>query len=206
MNTLRSLLQDADPLRHETPRLEAERERIWLEILRAAAARQEHGVRRGRPTVVAASAVVMVCVVALGYRAWVGGTTTLLAAVRFEVRLAEAQPVPGLTVARVTDSDQLIYLHPEVVVTNDDIAQTWVVQNSPAEFGVSVQLLPSGADRMRQATKSHVGRPLAVLIDGTVAMAPVVRAPIGDSAVISGRYTQAEAERIAAGIQRPQTR
>lgn len=202
MNTLRSLLQDADPLRHETPRLEAERERVRLEMLRTAAARQEHGVRRGRPTFVAAFAVVMVCVVAVGYRAWVGGTTTLLAAVRFEVRLAEAQPMPGLIVAQVTNSDQLVYLHPEVVVTNDDIAQSWVVRNGPAEFGVAVQFLPSGADRMRQATKTHVGRPVAILVDGSVAMAPVVRGPISESAVISGRYTQAEAERIAHGINR----
>jgi len=41
---------------------------------------------------------------------------------------------------------------------------------------------------------------VAILIDGSVVMAPVVRAPIGDSAVISGKYTRAEAERIADGM------
>jgi preprotein translocase subunit SecD len=41
---------------------------------------------------------------------------------------------------------------------------------------------------------------MAVLIDGAVVMAPVVRSPITDSAVITGNFTQAEAERIADGI------
>jgi len=91
-------------------------------------------------------------------------------------------------------------LHPEIVVSNDDIAQSWVSEDGPSQFRIAVQLLPSGAERMRQATANHVGRPVAILIDGSVVMAPVVRAPIGDSAVISGKYTRAEAERIADGM------
>jgi hypothetical protein len=62
------------------------------------------------------------------------------------------------------------------------------------------QFLPSGAQRIRQATAAHIGRPVAILIDGRVVMAPVVRSPIRDSAMITGRFTQAEAERIADGI------
>jgi preprotein translocase subunit SecD len=53
---------------------------------------------------------------------------------------------------------------------------------------------------MREATADHNGRPLAILIDGTVVAAPVVRGPISTSAVITGRYSDAEAERIVEGI------
>jgi preprotein translocase subunit SecD len=106
-----------------------------------------------------------------------------------------------MVVGQVLDSARVIYLHPEVVVSNEDIAQSWVVQDGPEQFGVSVQFLPAGAERMKQATATHVGRPMAILIDGAVVMAPVVRSPItGDSAVITGKFTQAEAERIADGI------
>jgi preprotein translocase subunit SecD len=91
-------------------------------------------------------------------------------------------------------------LHPEIVVSNEDIAQSWVIQDGPDRFGVSVQFLPGGAERMKQATATHVGRPMAVLIDGAVVMAPVVRSPISDSALITGNFTQSEAERIADGI------
>ena len=76
----------------------------------------------------------------------------------------------------------------------------WVSEDAPNQFGIAVQFLPSGAERMRQATATHVGRPVAILIDGSVVMAPVVRSPIGDSAVISGNYTRSVAERIADGM------
>ena len=200
MSSLRRLLQDADPLRHEPPRLDAERERIRLSIL------QHVGVDRptrhvgARLTLAAAVAMVAIGITAAAYQIWMHGSTPVLAAVRFEVRLAEDQPIPGLVVARHGDSGGVIYLHPEIVVSNDDIAQSWVSEDGPSQFRIAVQLLPSGSERMRQATANHVGRPVAILIDGSVVMAPVVRAPIGDSAVISGKYTRAEAERITDGM------
>jgi hypothetical protein len=199
MNRLTTLLQNADPLHHEVPRLDAERERIRLTMLRTTPVESTSPVR-ARLTLVAALALAAVGVVAVGYQIWLHGSTAVLAAVRFEVRLAEERPIPGLVVGQVVDSGRVIYLHPEILVSNEDIAQSSVVQDGPDQFGVSVQFLPSGAERMKQATATHVGRPVAILIDGSVVMAPVVRSPISDSAVITGHFTQAEAERIADGI------
>jgi preprotein translocase subunit SecD len=142
----------------------------------------------------------VIAVVVLGVLVGSGDRGTLQAAVRFEVRLAETQPVPGLIVARVGNSDRVIYLHPEAIVTNEDIAQSWVTQDDPNRYGVSVQLLPAGAQRMRRATAAHIGRPVAILIDGEVVTAPTVRSAVSDSAWINGDYTQAEAQRIADGI------
>ena len=102
--------------------------------------------------------------------------------------------------ARVAESDRLIYLHPELIVTNDDIAQSWVVQDGPDRFNIAVEFLEAGTERIRQATSAHVGRPVAILIDGKVAIAPVVRSAISKSATITGDYSQAEAARIAEGI------
>jgi preprotein translocase subunit SecD len=144
--------------------------------------------------------IALIGTLALGYQVWVRGTTPVLAAVRFEVRLAENQPVPGLVVAQVAQTGRLIYLHPEIVLNNDDIAQSWVSQDGPDRFSVSVQFLQSAAERMRQATTAHLGRPMAILLDGKVVMTPVVRSPITDSAMITGTFTRAEAERIADGI------
>jgi preprotein translocase subunit SecD len=137
----------------------------------------------------------------LGSQIWPPTRTTLQAAVRFEVRLAEDQPGPGLREARAAGSDRLVYLYPEIVVTNDDIAQCRVVPgNGPSRFDVSVEFNASGREKMRQATAGHVGRPVAILIDGVVVMAPVLRSPIAESAVITGDYTRAEAERIVNGV------
>ena len=202
MSSLRSLLQDADPLRHEAPRLDTERERLRLTILRATPVYRSTRSVRARLTVVAALVIALIGIVALGYQTWVRGTTPVLAAVRFEVRLAENQPIAGLVVARVADTGRVIYLHPEIVVNNDEIAQSWVLQDGPDRFSVSVQFLPGGVERMRRATTAHLGRPVAILLDGEVVMTPVVRSPISDSAMITGNFTRAEAERIADGIGR----
>jgi hypothetical protein len=171
-------------------------------MLRTAAADRLTSVVRVRVALAAAIAMAAIGVIVLGFQMWVDGTTRLLAAVRFEVRLAEDRPIPGMVVAQLGDSGRLIYLHPESVVSNDDIAQSWVLQDDQGRYGVSVQFRPAGAERMRQATAAHVGRPVAILIDGAAVMAPVLRSPISDSAVISGNYTRAEAERIADGIGR----
>jgi hypothetical protein len=197
MSSLRNLLQDADPFRHEPPPLDVERERIRRTILEATPIRQP-SPRVRLP--IAATLALAIGVAALGYLLWVHGTTPVLAAVRFEVRLAEDRPVPGLVVAQIPDSGRLIYLHPEIVVSNEDIAQSWVVDDGSGQFGVAVELLSSGAERMRQATEAHVGRPMVVLVDGRVVMAPVVRSAVSGSAVITGNFTRPEAERIAEGI------
>jgi preprotein translocase subunit SecD len=65
---------------------------------------------------------------------------------------------------------------------------------------VSVTFNTDGAAKMFRASQSHIGQPLAILVDGEVVIAPVVRSPITTSAIITGNYTRAEAERIVAGI------
>ena len=120
-------------------------------------------------------------------------------AIRFEMRLADARPAAGLTEATVAGSDDKIYLHVETIVTNSDVADVRVV-GANASYQVAVKFTTEGARRMLRATEGHVGRPLAILLDGQVVAAPTVRDPISETAILDGRYTRAEAERIAAGI------
>jgi preprotein translocase subunit SecD len=200
MKSLSSLLQDADPLRREAPRLDdAERERIRLAILRTTTAAKATTSARARLGMLAAFAAATLVLAAAGFELWMRATP-LIAAVRFEARLAEDEPLPGLVVAQLPEPPRLIYLHPEIVVSNDDVASTWVTADGRGGFAINVQFLPAGADRIRQATANHVGRRVAILIDGKVVIAPTLRAPIADSAMITGNYTRAEADRIAEGI------
>ena len=130
---------------------------------------------------------------------WQRGSTAQ-AAVRFEVRLAEEQPAAGLRAARVA-SNRTIYLHPEIVVTNGDIERSGIISgDTPTHFWIDVRLNAAGAAKMRQATMNHLGRPVAILIDGEVVSAPTVKSPIRGAAVISGDFTRADAERIVNGM------
>jgi len=155
-----------------------------------------------RRRIVIVSVVALILIGIAGSRYWSRvAVDVVAAAVRFEVRLAEENPASGLREAVVSGADRTIYLHQETVVTNSDIAQAHVIQGDAASrFSVTVTFNADGAAKMFRASQSHLGRPLAILIDGEVAIAPVLRSPIRTSAIISGNYTRAEAEKIAAGI------
>ena len=202
MKTVRDIFRDADPLRHEPHRPEGERDRVRQAVLAAAsdvAAPSSAWFRT--PVALLAAVLILVGIAAVGSQIWSRGGSTVQAAVRFEMRLAEAQPTAGLREARIAGSNQVVYLHQEIIVTNDDILQSRLVQgDGPLHFGVGVEFNAAGAEKMRQATASHIGGLVAILIDGDVVAAPVLRGPISASAVISGDYTKTEAERIVSGI------
>jgi hypothetical protein len=205
MTTVSDLLRDADPLRDEPGRSDEERHRVRALVLAAAAneSQRRAPVWRGRrAALLTLVAMLAILAVAAGSRFWSGGGATLhAAAVRFEVRLAETAFAPGLRPASILGSGGIIYLHPEAVVTNDDILRSTVVPNGNGPgFGVAVTFTAAGAGKMERATASHLNAPLALLVDGEVIAAPTLRSPISTSAIVSGNYTQPEAERIAEGM------
>ena len=198
MKTVRDLLRDADPLVHEPEWTEAERRSSRQAVLAAPR-------RAGRPLprTIAAAVVALACVatVAAATRIWPHAAVVQAAAVRFEVRLAETAPAADLRESAATQSGATVYLHRDAIVTNGDIDRARMVQTSDVpEFSVLVELTAEGAAQMRRATAQHIGKPLAILIDGEIVTAPTLRGPIDTSAVIDGHYTREEAERIVAGI------
>lgn len=203
MKTVRDILRDADPLRDEPQRVEGDRDRLRQALVAAASdvATPSSPWFRTPAALLAAVAVIVVGMAAVGSWTWSAGGPALHAAIRFEVRLAEDHPEAGLREARVAGSARVVYLHEEVIVGNGDIAESRVVEgDGPSRFGVAVELTAEGAEKMREATAGHVGRPVAILVDGEVVAAPMLRGPISTSAVISGDYTEAEAGRIVDGI------
>jgi preprotein translocase subunit SecD len=117
------------------------------------------------------------------------------------VRLADTAFSPGLREARIAGSGGVVYLHQEIIVMNDDISDSQVIDGErPSRFGVAVTFNAGGAEKMRRTTAHHVGELIAMLVDGEVITTPRLRSPISTSAVISCDCTRAEAERIANGM------
>ena len=199
MQTVEELLRDADPLRDEPPRSEADWEQLRRAVLSAASG--SPATRRIVWSQVAPVVVAVVVGLAVVFATlWSGGGTNLQAAVRFEARLAETHPGPGLREVRISP-EKTIYLHDEVVVTNDDIVASRVIPgNASSQFHVAVTFNETGAEKIRRATAGHIGQPLALLIDAQVISAPTIRSAISTEALITGDFTQAEAERIGNGM------
>jgi len=120
-----------------------------------------------------------------------------------EIRLAELQPAAGLVEAVVEGSNQKVYLRPETVVTGADVTGASVIDAGAGHYSVGVAFTAAGSNRLAESTKIHMGRPVAIVLNGRVIAAPVVRSMIRDSAVISGDFSKAEADRIVAGFGTP---
>ena len=104
---------------------------------------------------------------------------------KIEFRVADVQEFPGAQ--PVQFEGQTLYLAPEIVISNPDIASA-----DPFSYGgkvsVSLKFREEGAKRLNEATRNNVGKRMAVLLDGEVLMAPVIQSAIGDSAMLDGDF------------------
>ncbi len=71
-------------------------------------------------------------------------------------------------------------------------------------YGVTMRLDAEGAKIFGDLTAQHVNERLAILLDGEVQSAPNIRQPIyNGEAVITGRFTDAEARNLASVLENP---
>jgi preprotein translocase subunit SecD len=121
---------------------------------------------------------------------------------RLEFRRAESQATPGYTKRKIERQNQSVFVHDEAdfAVTAADIDKVQVEPDELKFPSVVVFFSQAGADRMGRLTGSQVDKPLAILVDGKLVSAPIIRSRITRAAIISGRFTQEEAERLAGAL------
>jgi protein-export membrane protein SecD len=87
----------------------------------------------------------------------------------------------------------------ETVMTGDVLQTATARADQYGGWEIAFLLTSAGSDQFFNFTSTHIGQPMAIVLDGTVLSAPVVNAAIRDQGVISGQFTQQEAESL--GIQ-----
>jgi SecD/SecF fusion protein len=71
-------------------------------------------------------------------------------------------------------------------------------------WGVALQFDREGANLFGQLTEAHVGQRFAIVLDGRVQSAPVIREPIyGGHASITGDFTEEEVRNLASVLENP---
>jgi hypothetical protein len=200
MNAIKDLLQEADPLRVESEPSATDRRFRRQAILTAkATAPLPSTASRSRIPVYLGIMLIAMVAFVVGFRLWPPFINEVQAAVRFEVRLTEQKPAPGLEEAKLAGGGT-IYLHSEVIATNSDIAQARVIpQPGGSQYAILVTFSPAAAKNIYAVTEKNIGKRIAILIDGEVVTAPVIKAATGEAAKIDS-YTKEDAERIVAGI------
>ena len=119
----------------------------------------------------------------------------------FELRLASHEKVEGWeSVPGPGPEKTPVWISPEVALTNRDVEIARPSRTPGGKPCVAVFFTEEGALKMARLTKSHIGELLAVILDGRVTMAPMIREEISREALIEGNYTEEEVVSIAAGL------
>jgi protein-export membrane protein SecD len=94
----------------------------------------------------------------------------------------------------------MLAIESKVLMAGDAI-QTARVEFNQSQFGqpmIAFELTKDGADKFARLTEENVNRRLAIVLDGTVQSAPVIRSRIGGGrGVIEGQFTKEEAKDLA---------
>jgi preprotein translocase subunit SecD len=118
-----------------------------------------------------------------------------------EIRLAALEPRSGFMTMRFADTGDPVYVSPRVVVSNDDIRSAQFVLDGQGRPAVEILLNTLGTEKFARFTSEHIGEMAAILVEGKVSSAPVIRAQIANGrAIINGDFTQEEARELARSI------
>jgi preprotein translocase subunit SecD len=121
---------------------------------------------------------------------------------KVEFRRAQDQAAPGYARRPIEGSKDFVYVHDKAdfVPTPADVDEARVDRDERDELAVVVNFTAAGQDKMGALTGDWVDKRLAILVDGKVVAAPILRTRITAAALITGHFTRAEGERIARGL------
>lgn len=80
-------------------------------------------------------------------------------------------------------------------------AQAYSRTGSEGDYQITFNLKPAGAQKFGEWTGKNIGKYLAIVLNGQVKSAPVIRGQIFDQGQIEGNFTKASAEDLALTLQ-----
>ena len=120
-----------------------------------------------------------------------------------EFRLASFTPQSGWQERKLQNSQQTIYLADAVIIAAADIALANAGFTEDGMPSVFITMTESGRKKFAVATGRSIGKPIAIVVNGQVLSAPVVRETIdGGRVMLTGMATAREAKEIADGLSR----
>lgn len=88
----------------------------------------------------------------------------------------------------------------ETVLDHTDIVGAMVVPGAMDQPTVLIDLTAEGAEHLGVYSEANIGSVLAIVVDGTIITAPVLQARIETPVLLTGNFTEAEAQALAAQI------
>lgn len=125
----------------------------------------------------------------------------------FQMRLVLDAPSSNSTqmsVVQKTESPaqkEVLYVQNAVLLDQTAVKSAKVMKDSFGHPQIAVAFSKSGQEKLAEVTRDNVGKRLAMVIDGQLYSAPVIRTEIpGGMANISGNFSESEAEDLVTKI------
>ncbi|WP_156255070.1 protein translocase subunit SecD [Sandarakinorhabdus oryzae] len=104
---------------------------------------------------------------------------------------------PGSQILPAQEGGQVVVKR-RAIITGDQLVDSQVSTDQNGAPAVSFRFDSTGGRRFAQATTENVGKPFAIILDGTVISAPNINEPIlGGNGIIMGNYTVQSANELA---------
>ncbi len=121
--------------------------------------------------------------------------------IKFEFHRAETKPAEGLTESTVAGTNEKVYVYKFADITNQDIAEARIVKDDgPVSPAIKIIFTKEGAKKMAKLSEQHINKPLAIVVDGKVISAPIVKVRFSDQVLITGNFTKEQVDELVNGI------
>ena len=139
----------------------------------------------------------------------VGVIVTLLAGILngqtpVEIRAASSSAVEGWK-QMSSPGGAPLWIAPTIQLTSADIERAEARTDPDAGPSVAIVLTDDGARKMSELAATQANKPIALILDGQVIWAPVVKGSIGKEVRLTGRdggLTKAQIDRLLASFKR----
>jgi len=105
---------------------------------------------------------------------------------RFEIRAAATTPVSGWQQMSMPGRGGPLWVSPTNQLTTIDVERIEPARQPDGRAAVTVVLTDAGAKKMAEFSAAQIGQPIAMLLDGAVIWAPIVRGVIPKEGLLTG--------------------
>jgi preprotein translocase subunit SecD len=124
--------------------------------------------------------------------------------VQFSIRAASEQPVEGWRRMQVEHSERMVWVAPTAAVVAGDIEKAEPEVRDDGDTVIAVVFTDSGANKIRDLTRTQLKKLIALVVDDKLIWAPFVQTEAGKNSVLTGNgphgLTQEEVDRIMASL------
>jgi preprotein translocase subunit SecD len=123
----------------------------------------------------------------------------------FEIRQVFDQPATDTVEMELltrTGPKEKLYVGKTAAITAKTIERAAVIKDPlTGNPEIAISFTKEGKKQFAELTRANVGRRLAIILDGKIQNAPIIRDEIsGGKAVITGNFTETEAKELASKI------